>query len=245
MLHRFEIGSLLVSERGDKDVKGIITKECIMLRADSLADVRVEDVMKADMKVVSGGAKLGKCLLQCLDGSFRYLPVVGMGGTVDAVLSMGDICRALVKAAEEEAPGVRASAGTVRDVLDCSAASQPQPDDTGGESIADAVIRLRASPTGALLVPASNGEVGIFTERELIRALAQHQDYAWSARMSEHATRVAPPYANASLAITDALAGLLQGGTRHLPVVSEPYTEPPRCALVSMRDLLAHIHGVA
>ncbi len=101
-------------------------------------------------------------------------------------------------------------------------------------NVIQAVSAMSAAKSGSVLVLNTGSLVGIFTERDVMRAL-EHAGNADRARvstvdrwMSEHPVTVDP-----TATVADALNQMLFGGFRHLPVVEGDRV----VGVVSMRDL--------
>jgi CBS domain-containing protein len=98
-------------------------------------------------------------------------------------------------------------------------------------TIAEAATVMGTRHVGAALVMDGDRLAGIFTERDILRALASNFDAAEhlvSHWMTENPTTL-PPGADAS----EALRLMLGGGFRHVPVVDEDLV----VGIVSMRDV--------
>ena len=98
-------------------------------------------------------------------------------------------------------------------------------------TIAEAATVMGTGHVGAALVMDDDTLVGIFTERDILRALASDFDAAGhlvSHWMTEHPTTLHPG-AEAS----EALGLMLSGGFRHVPVVDGELV----VGIVSMRDV--------
>ena len=101
------------------------------------------------------------------------------------------------------------------------------------ESVADAADRMRFYEIGSLAVMDSGSIVGILTERDIVRAVA---DGIEMTRVPVRSYVTPGPATVSSDADVEDAAGLMLAlGVRHLPVVDGS------CAvgMVSMRDLLA------
>ena len=106
------------------------------------------------------------------------------------------------------------------------------------DNVIQAVSVMSGAKSGSVLVLAAGSLVGIFTERDVMRALA-YAGNADRARvstvdrwMSEHPVTVDP-----TATVADALNQMLFGGFRHLPVVERDRV----VGVVSMRDLARSI----
>jgi CBS domain-containing protein len=98
-------------------------------------------------------------------------------------------------------------------------------------TVAEAATMMGERRVGSALVMDGNTLLGIFTERDIVRALGEHFDAA-KHQVSEWMTpdpTTVPPDA----AARDALKTMLDGGFRHLPVVEGGEV----VGVVSMRDL--------
>jgi CBS domain-containing protein len=101
------------------------------------------------------------------------------------------------------------------------------PDETVGEAVAV----MAQQRVGSVLVMEDERLVGIFTERDTVRALSQAHDAARHEISSwmTHDPRTVAPDADTE----DALRTMLDNGFRHLPVVEGGKV----VGMVSMRDL--------
>jgi CBS domain-containing protein len=100
-----------------------------------------------------------------------------------------------------------------------------------GATVAEAATVMGTGHVGAALVMDGEHLAGIFTERDILRALASDFDAAGhlvSLWMTENPTTL-PPGAGTG----DALDLMLSGGFRHVPVVDEGRV----VGVVSMRDV--------
>ena len=101
------------------------------------------------------------------------------------------------------------------------------PEDTVGEAVAV----MAQNRIGSVLIMDGEKLLGIFTERDTVRALSQahdaarHEIVSW---MTHNPTTVAP-----DVDAEDALRTMLDSGFRHLPVVENGKV----VGMVSMRDL--------
>jgi CBS domain-containing protein len=101
------------------------------------------------------------------------------------------------------------------------------------ETLVEAAARMRAHRVGALAVLDGDAIVGIITERDLLRAIADHHDPG-AVHVSQYMTH-SPRTIEASERATKACAIMIKHRVRHLPV-----TEKGRLAgFLSARDLLA------
>jgi CBS domain-containing protein len=100
-------------------------------------------------------------------------------------------------------------------------------------TVGEAATLMGERRAGSALVMEGDRLIGIFTERDIVKALGQHFDAAGHA-VSEWMTRdpvTVPP----ETPVRQALERMIQGGFRHLPVVDEDAV----IGVVSMRDLSA------
>ncbi|HEX2647708.1 MAG TPA: CBS domain-containing protein [Candidatus Dormibacteraeota bacterium] len=99
------------------------------------------------------------------------------------------------------------------------------------DTVGEAVAVMAQHRVGSVLVMEGENLLGIFTERDTVRALSQshdaprHEVEAW---MSHNPITVAP-----DVETEDALQTMLNNGFRHLPVVENGKV----VGVVSMRDL--------
>jgi CBS domain-containing protein len=98
-------------------------------------------------------------------------------------------------------------------------------------TVAEAATMMGERRVGSALVMDGEALLGIFTERDIVRALGEHFDAA-KHQVAEWMTRdpiTVPPDTPAK----DALKTMLDGGFRHLPVLEGEQV----IGVVSMRDL--------
>jgi CBS domain-containing protein len=98
-------------------------------------------------------------------------------------------------------------------------------------TVAEAATMMGERRIGSALVMEDQRLVGIFTERDIVRALGQHFDAAGHA-VSEWMTRD-PTTIESRTTTQDALDTMLQRGFRHLPIVDGDEV----AGIVSLRDL--------
>jgi CBS domain-containing protein len=100
-------------------------------------------------------------------------------------------------------------------------------------TVGEAATLMGERRAGSALVMEGDRLLGIFTERDIVKALGQHFDAAGHA-VSEWMTAdpiTVPP----DTPVREALERMISGGFRHLPVVDEDAV----VGVVSMRDLSA------
>jgi CBS domain-containing protein len=99
-------------------------------------------------------------------------------------------------------------------------------------TIADAARRMMARETGAAVVIENDDLVGLISERDLMRAIpdACSPETPVSERMSRQVMTAAP-----DTSIPEAMAIMIEGRFRHLPVVDGGRV----LGMVSMRDLMS------
>ena len=105
------------------------------------------------------------------------------------------------------------------------------------EPIRDVVRRMRLNDIGAVVVVTRDNEdvVGIFSERDVVRAVADGADPAstpTSAYMTEGATTATP-----ATPLREAARTMVGLGIRHLPVTSDAGL----IGIVSLRDILIEL----
>jgi CBS domain-containing protein len=98
-------------------------------------------------------------------------------------------------------------------------------------TVAEAATIMGEHHAGSALVMDGGSLAGIFTERDIVRALGEHFDAAGHP-VSNWMTRE-PVTIEAEATVQDALDRMLSGGFRHLPVMEGGRV----VGLVSMRDL--------
>lgn len=101
------------------------------------------------------------------------------------------------------------------------------------DSLLDAARAMLAEQVGALAVLHADQVVGILSERDVLRAVAQGADVATAtvADFASHPVQTALPEEDA----TQVARRMLDAGVRHLPV----QRDDTLLGVISMRDLLA------
>jgi CBS domain-containing protein len=117
--------------------------------------------------------------------------------------------------------------GTIRDLM-TSEVLTVAPEDTVGE----AAEKMVARGVGSVLVSDYGRLIGILTERDLLRAVAD-RIHSSEARVREWMTRE-PITVTPDTPAEDAARTMLEHGFRHLPVVDGEQT----IGIVSLRDVL-------
>jgi CBS domain-containing protein len=98
-------------------------------------------------------------------------------------------------------------------------------------TVAETATVMGEHHVGSALVCEDDALAGIFTERDIVRALSQDFDAARHS-IAHYMTRT-PTTVSPDATLQEALQLMLSGGFRHLPVVEE---ERP-VGMVSMRDI--------
>lgn len=99
-------------------------------------------------------------------------------------------------------------------------------------SIADAARRMIAAEAGAAVVVDDGALVGVISERDLMRAIPDncHPETPVADRMTRHVMTASP-----DTSLPEAMAIMIEGRFRHLPIVAEGRV----LGIVSMRDLMS------
>jgi CBS domain-containing protein len=101
--------------------------------------------------------------------------------------------------------------------------------------LGDAARRMVDADVGAAMVVDADGElVGVITERDLMRCVSEGTDPATPVeqRMTRHVLTASP-----ETAIPEAMALMVDGHFRHLPIVND---DGHVVGVISMRDLMAY-----
>ncbi|MEX0755324.1 MAG: CBS domain-containing protein [Actinomycetota bacterium] len=115
---------------------------------------------------------------------------------------------------------------SVRDAMSDSIVSVPP-----SASVAEAATVMGSHAVGSVLVLHGERLVGIFTERDIVRALSEHFDAA--GHLVQNWMTDEPVTVAADAAVEDALDLMLSKGFRHLPVLDGGTL----LGVVSLRDL--------
>ena len=101
-------------------------------------------------------------------------------------------------------------------------------------TVTEAARAMTAGSAGSVLVLEHDSLIGIFTERDMLRAMAESSkaDVARVSSVSKWMTRD-PSTIGPDTSVGEALDRMLSGGFRHLPVMESDAV----VGLVSMRDL--------
>jgi CBS domain-containing protein len=101
-----------------------------------------------------------------------------------------------------------------------------------GATVQQAASGMYASRTGSTLVMDGDRLLGIFTERDIVKALSGTSDAGRSSSVRDRMTPD-PQVIEPGASVGSALDRMLNGGFRHLPVVEADKV----IGVVSMRDL--------
>jgi CBS domain-containing protein len=115
---------------------------------------------------------------------------------------------------------------TVRDIMSTEIVSVGR-----SATVAEAATLMGKQQVGSALIMDGDDVVGIFTERDIVRALAADFDAAGH-QVADWMT-AQPATVEPDVSVRDALDQMLAGGYRHLPVVEGGST----VGMVSIRDL--------
>jgi CBS domain-containing protein len=123
-------------------------------------------------------------------------------------------------------------ATTVRDIMS-TALITAEP----SMPLIDAAVTMSSAGVGSVLVVEEGTLIGIFTERDIVSSLERSSaDSAPSSPVSDAMTRN-PTTIGADATVREAMAQMLGGGFRHLPV----FDGEMLVGVVSMRDLAREI----
>lgn len=105
-------------------------------------------------------------------------------------------------------------------------------------TLAEAARILSEKKIGALIITAKGALAGIFSERDLVRAIAQSGEIALKDLVADHMTK-APATCTESDSVEKIMEVMTKGRFRHVPVLDE---NMKLCGLVSIGDVVkAHI----
>lgn len=121
---------------------------------------------------------------------------------------------------------------TVRDVMSTEIVSVG-----ASATVAEAATLMGKLHVGSALVMDGAAPVGIFTERDIVRALAA--DFDAAGHSVSHWMTPDPETVDPGVTAHEALERMLAGGYRHLPVVDDGTT----IGIVSIRDLSRAVAG--
>ena len=259
-LSRFNVGSLLV--HSDGEVIGVLTERDVMRNVRPRCSAIVQDIISPDDAVVSERWPLERSVRIMLDGDMSHMPVVGMGGKVNAMLSVPEICRTLVEGTVE---GVTpAEPSTLADAVEEAHRQRMASEVANGKLVAppsqlicqvdadatveEAVACMRECLTSSIAIAGPRAEgvaaVGLFTQRDLLNCLAGRaagDDAQWGAPVSEHMTpsadllRLEPEFP-----VFEALMLMVQRGASHLTIGPHDALDH-LVGVLSMRALLKFV----
>jgi CBS domain-containing protein len=102
----------------------------------------------------------------------------------------------------------------------------------GHDRVATAAAVMEAARVGSALVMDHDTLVGIFTERDILHALKRNPAAALESAVSRWMTKD-PMTIGPDVTVRQALAKMMRGGFRHLPIVENKHV----IGIVSLRDL--------
>jgi phosphoserine phosphatase RsbU/P len=102
----------------------------------------------------------------------------------------------------------------------------------GHDRVATAATVMEAARVGSALVMDHDTLVGIFTERDILHALKRNPAAALESAVSRWMTKD-PMTIGPDVTVRQALAKMMKGGFRHLPIVEHKHV----IGIVSLRDL--------
>jgi phosphoserine phosphatase RsbU/P len=102
----------------------------------------------------------------------------------------------------------------------------------GHDRVATAAAVMEAARVGSALVMDHDTLVGIFTERDILHALKRNPAAALESAVSRWMTKD-PMTIGPDVTVRQALAKMMKGGFRHLPIVEHKHV----IGIVSLRDL--------
>jgi len=104
-----KIGAVVVCD-GDRHVSGILSERDIVRAIAALGAAALDDAVEKHMtaKVITCGetATVDECMAAMTDGRFRHMPVVENEKLI-GIISIGDIVKAKIASAVEEAEAMR------------------------------------------------------------------------------------------------------------------------------------------
>jgi CBS domain-containing protein len=106
-------------------------------------------------------------------------------------------------------------------------------------TVAEAATIMGGKHVGSALVMEGDRLAGIFTERDIVRALGEHFDAA--GHPVSHWMTARPSTIGPDATTDEALDRMLKGGFRHLPVVDGEHV----VGMLSLRDVAAADTGAA
>ncbi|MBE8220745.1 MAG: CBS domain-containing protein [Alphaproteobacteria bacterium] len=101
------------------------------------------------------------------------------------------------------------------------------------KSVRDALQLMDQHQIGALVVTGTKDRVGIFTERDVMRAIAQHDAKCLTEAVEDHMT-TRPQVITPETSVEEAMAIMTERRFRHLPVMADNTL----CGIISIGDLV-------
>ena len=254
-LNEHKVGALAITDNGGA-LLGLVTERDVLLKT-GLGHMTFRSVLEQpiaafmtpldDTTRATPDSTLDQCLQKMLATDGRHMPVLDASGRLESMLSLRDVCCAVIAGGELESTtsvgeALYFSDQRVGSITEVSATSV----------VADAVIQMRSRGTSSVLVPLAQRTIaegcvsyGIFTERDYAqRALTSGVADVRYAPLHDFITM--PPAlisVERGLPVVEALAILAREKIRHVPVVAEATeaTRPHLLGVLSMRELIAHL----
>ncbi|OVE79869.1 hypothetical protein BVY02_02075 [bacterium J17] len=210
------------------------------LYANNLMDKEVSTQMIKDPQCVRTGTSLGRAIFFMAKEGYRHVPVVGIDGRVESVLSVRDFlnyihtafAHKLIKksdcAAQESALG-RLLCMSIKDIYAKDTVTL-----AADQNAADFVTTMAQNRCGsAVVVDADRRVKGIVTERDyLIKVIGQCDDY--KSKLIEDFMTASPKTLLEGSTVALAFNSMAEGGFRHLPIVDD---DERLIGMLSVRDL--------
>ncbi len=165
------IGGVVIVDDENR-VKGIVTeRDFVFLLAEKVTGKKVEDYMTRNVITVTPGTRLGDACKIMVRNSFRRLPVVSVG-FLEGILTTRMIINFLGKNEIFE----KIKNNSIEDVLNIRVSeimSKNVPTVTKDKDLGDVARIMEETGFGTVCVVEDGKLIGILTERDIVRALAE------------------------------------------------------------------------
>lgn len=228
MMAAKNVGRVVITENGVP--VGIFTEKDVLKRVmNKKLDPKkagIKRVMTSPIHAVDKETHIVEALGKMYQGKFRHLLVRGEKGAIVGMVSM----RRILKIAVELGRGL-AETQTIGSIMSGNLITVE-----AAQSIYQTIEIMIKENTGCVIVLSGGEPKGIFTERDILKRVAVKNVDTQKTPVREVMTTHLVTAAHSAL-IGEVLAGMYQGGFRHIPILGD---RGEIIGTVSMRDVLKY-----